>query len=71
MGGSISIVFLDICVCKMEEGIVIPANPMFYKQYMDNTYVRKEDNETIKFFINLNLYRENIKLTLEINPKSF
>ena len=39
MGGSISVVFLDIYLCKMEEDTVIPAKPIFYKRYVDNTYV--------------------------------
>ena len=31
MNGLISVVFSDIYVCKLEEDIVIPANPIFYK----------------------------------------
>ena len=42
MGGLISVVFSDIYVCKTEEDIVIPANPIFYKRYVDDTYVRRK-----------------------------
>ena len=51
MGGPISAVFSDIYVCKMEEDIVIPANPIFYKRYIDDTYVRRKKHETDKLFI--------------------
>ena len=64
MGGSISVVFLDIYLCKMEEDAVIPAKPIFYKRYVDNTYVRREKHETDKLFLDLNSYHENVKLTL-------
>ena len=42
MGGLISVVFSDIYVCKTEEDIVIPANPIFYKGYVDDPYVRRK-----------------------------
>ena len=71
MDGPISVVLSDIYVCKMEEDIVIPANPIFYKRYIDDTYVRRKKHETDKLFIDLNSYHENIKLTLEINPNMF
>ena len=71
MGRSISVVFSDIYVCKMEEDIVIPANPIFYKRYVDDTDVRRKKCETYKLFIDLNSYHENIKLTLEINSNKF
>ena len=71
MCGLIFIVFSDIYVCKMEEDIVIPANPIFYKRYIDETYERRKKHETDKLFIDLTWYHENIKLTLEINPNKF
>ena len=45
MGGSISLVFSGIYVCKMEGDIVIPANPILYKRYVDDTYVRRIKHE--------------------------
>ena len=71
MGGPISVVFSDIYVCKMEEDIVIPANSMFYKWYVDDTFVQRKKHETDKLFIDLNSCHENIKLTLEIHPNKF
>ena len=71
MHGPISVVLSDIYACKMEEDIVIPANPVFYKRYVNDTYVQIKKHETDKLFIDLNSYHENIKLTLEINPNKF
>ena len=44
MGGSISVVFLDIYVLKMEEDIVIPANSIFYQPYVGDAYARRKNN---------------------------
>ena len=65
------LVFSGIYVSKMEEDIVITANPILYKRYVDDTYVRRKEHETDKIFIDLNSYHVNIKLTLEINPNKF
>ena len=54
MGGPISAVFSDIYVCKMEEDIVIPVNPIFYKRNVDDTYVQSKKHETDKLFKDLN-----------------
>ena len=40
MGGSISVVFSDIYVSKMDEDIVAPTKPKFYERYVDDTYIR-------------------------------
>ena len=71
MGGPISVVLLDIYVCKMEEDIVTPSKPLFYKRYVDDTYVRRKKNETDELYNALNSYHQNIKLTLELNPTKF
>ena len=39
MGGPISVVFADAFICKMELDVVEPAIPIFYKRYVDDTYV--------------------------------
>ena len=66
MGGSISAVLSDICVCKMEEDTVAPSKPLFYKRYVDGTYVRRKKNETDELYNALNLYHQNIKLTAKL-----
>ena len=71
MGGPISAALLDIHVCKMEEDIVTPSKPLFYKRYVDDTYVKRKKNETYELSNVLNLYHQNIKLTLELDPTKF
>ena len=36
----VSVVFSDIFMCKMEEDVVVPAQPIFYKCYVYDTYIR-------------------------------
>ena len=71
IGGSISAAFSDIYVCKTEEDVVIPANPILYKRYVDHTYIRRKKHETDRIFLDLNSYHQKIKLTLETNPNKF
>ena len=71
MDRSTSVAFSHIYICKIEEDIVIPANPIFYKRCVGNTYVRKIKYETYKLFSDLKSYHENIKLMLETNPNNF
>ena len=70
MGGPISVVFADIYMCKMEDDVVAPLKPIFYK-YVDDTYVRRKKNATDELFEKLNTYHDNIKLTIEENPTKF
>ena len=44
MGGLISVFFADMFMCKMEDDDVAPKKPMFYKQYVDDTYIRRKKN---------------------------
>ena len=39
----------------MEEHIIAPSNPLFYKRYADDTYVRRKKNETDALFNALKL----------------
>ena len=71
MGGPISVVFSDIYMCKMEEDIVKSLKPIFYKRYVDDTYVKRKCNEADTLFDALNSYHPNIKFTPEQNPKTF
>ena len=50
MGGTMSVVFADIYMCKMEDDVVAPLKPIFYKRYVDDTYVRKKKNTTDDLF---------------------
>ena len=70
MGGPIffSQVFSDIYMCKMEEDTVKPLKPIFYKRYVDYTYVKRKLHKLDTLFHALNSYHHNIKFTLEQNP---
>ena len=70
MGGPVSVVFFfDIFTCKMEDDVVVPAKPIFYKSYVNDTYIHRKKSVNDELFRYLNSYQTNIKLTLEENPK--
>ena len=71
MGGPVSVVFADIYMCKMEDGVVAPLKPMFYKRYIDDTEVRRKKSTADELFEKFNTYHDNIKLTIEENPTKF
>ena len=59
-----------IFMAKLENEVIHPP-PIFYRRYVDDTYVRKKKNEPDELFQKLNSYHENITFTQEINPKRF
>ena len=71
MGGPISVVFADIYMCKMEDDVVAPIKPIFYKRYVDDTYIRRKKNTKDELFEKLNTYHDNIKFMIEENPTKF
>ena len=71
MGGPISVIFADIFMFKIEDDVVPPIKPLFYKRYVDDTYVRRKKNTKDELFEKLNTYHKNIKLTTEENPTKF
>ena len=71
MGGPISLAFADIYMCKMEDDAVAPVKQIFYRRYVDNTYIRRKKSTKDKLFKKLNTYHDNIKFTIEENPKKF
>ena len=71
MGRPISEVFADIYMCKMEDYVVAPIKPIFYKRYVDDTYVRRKKNTKDELFEKLNTYHENINFTIEENSTKF
>ena len=56
---------------KMENEIVSPALPTFYKRYVDDIYVRRTKDANDNLFDSLNNYHDNIKFTIEEHPKRF
>ena len=45
----------------MEDDVIAPIKPIFYKRYVDNTYKEKWNTKD-KLFKKLNTYHDNIKL---------
>ena len=71
MGGPLSVTLSDIWMVKMENNIVIPHKPIFYKRYVDDIINRRKKHEEDLLFKKLNDYHPKIKLTIEINPPKF
>ena len=55
----------------VQDDVVAPLKLIFYKPYVDDTYVRKKKNTTDKLFEKFNIYHDNIKITIEENPTKF
>ena len=53
-----SAVFSVIYLSKMEEDIVAPMKPHFYKRCVDNTYIRRKKNKPDSYFKKLNSLSE-------------
>ena len=68
MSGHLSVTLSDIWIVKMENDIVIPHKPIFYKRHVDGIINRREKDEEDLLFKKLNNYHPKIKLKTEINP---
>ena len=71
IGGSISGIFADIFMNKLERAVVIPRNPILYGRYVDDTYNRRKKFITDALFEALNSYHRNVNYTIEENPSHF
>ena len=69
--GSLSVVFSNRFMKSMKENLVNPLNPFFYMRYLDDIYVRRNNDCSDSLFQALNNYHPNIKLTLELSPSKF
>ena len=67
MGRLLSVTFSDIYMIKIENDVVIPSKPIFYRRFTDDIYSRLKLGDNV-LFGRLNSYHPNIKLTIEINP---
>ena len=71
MDGPLSVTLSDIYMAKMKDDVVEKYQPKFYKRYVDDIINRRRKNQVDLLFNDLNNYHQNIKLTLELNPKRF
>ena len=63
------VVLSNIYVCKTEEDVVVSSKPFLYKHYVDDTYARRKKNEFNELYNVSKSYSQNIKLTLELDPR--
>ena len=70
MGRPQSVIFSDIYMVKMENDVVIPSKPIFYRRFVDDIYSRQKLGDNVLFDW-LNSYHPNIKLTIEVNSSKF
>ena len=71
MGGPLSVTFTGCFMNNMEQQIVVPRNPPFYKRFVDDTYRRRKKGVTDEMFTAMNTFHPNIKLTIEQNSTQF
>ena len=71
MGRPLFVILSDIDMAKMEDDAVEKCQPNFYKRYVDGTINHRKINQIDLLFNDLNNHHQNIKLTLELNPKKF
>jgi len=64
MGGTLSVVFANIFMTKMEKDIVEPSKPEFYRRFVDDS-INKRKKNTLDELIS------EIQFTIEISPPKF
>ena len=71
MGGPLSVIMADNFMIRMENDIVKPKNPSFYKCYVDDIINRRKIGNEDNFLNLLNAYQPKVNFTIEINPNKF
>ena len=62
MGGPSSVTLIDIYMYKMENDVVVPTKPVFYRRFVDDTYNRRKKNTEDKLYHSINRYHKKIKI---------
>ena len=71
MGVTLSVTLSDMYMNKIENDIVVPTKPVFYRRFADDIYNRRKKNTEDELYHSLNNYHKNIKLTIEVSPTKF
>ena len=71
MDGPLSVILADIHIVRTENEVVKWMNPLFYKQFVENIYSRRNKFQRDVLFEDINNFHPNIKLTIEVNPGKF
>ena len=61
MGGPLSVTFSDIYMFKMENDVIMPSKPIFYRRFVDGICSRRKLGDNV-LFDRLNCYHPNITL---------
>ena len=67
MGSPLSVTLAEIHMIRMDNDIVIPLKPTFYRRFIDDIINRRKKNIPDE----LDNYCWNIKLTIESSPTKF
>ena len=67
MKSPLSVTLAEIHMIRMDNDIVIPLKPTFYRRFVDDIINRRKKNVPDE----LDNYSWNIKLTIEISPTKF
>ena len=71
MGGPLSVVFSNIFLTKLENDIIKPLKPKFYRRFVDDVINRRRKDLEDTMFYAINNYHKNINFTQELEPKKF
>ena len=71
MGGPLSVLLSNIYMIKMENDVVKPRKPLFYKRFVDDIIYRRKTNNVDELFQQLNSYHPKLNFTIEVNPTKF
>ena len=71
MGGPLSVIMSNIFMTKLENDVVKPMRPIFYKRFVDDCINRRARNEPDVLLERLNSYHPKITFTAELSPEKF
>ena len=72
MGGPLSVILSDIFMSKLEEEVVIPREPKFYRRFVDDSFTIRKKNVPDDLFTKMNEYKpDKIRFTIESKPSKF
>ena len=66
-----SVTFSNIFLVKLEDDILVPFKPMFYRRYVDDMYNRRKFITSDIPFDWSNNYHPQIKPNIDLSPKKF
>ena len=71
MGGPLSVILSNIFMTMMEDEVVAPIDPEFYRRFVDDIINKRIIGQPDYLLEKLQTYHPNIRFTVEVNPKKF